>query len=125
MSLDNMVQRFPAKNEGSPLVSLAAMAGKEGQAAVTPCSQLDALCLKDSPANGEKRRDSVFFLPMSTTVVGAPDSLMSFSPVVEANESGAWIFSCHVERLLRYQLSIFSSRNSCSAARTLISFFSN
>ncbi|XP_022798133.1 uncharacterized protein LOC111336320 isoform X2 [Stylophora pistillata] len=86
MSPANVVRRFPASNDGSPLVTLTAVPGKEGSAGVTPRSQLAAFNL-DSPARSEKRRDSVFFAPMSTSVVGAVDNLMSFSPVVEANES--------------------------------------
>ena len=89
MSPANVVRRFPASNDGSPLVTLTALPGKEGSAGVTPRSQLAAFNL-DSPARSEKRRDSVFFAPMSTSVVGAVDNLMSFSPVVEANESGSW-----------------------------------
>ena len=89
MSPENVVRRFPAKTDGSPLLSLAPVAGKEDQAAVTPCSQLAAFCLDDSPVNNEKRRDSVFFAPVSTAVVRAQDNLMCFSPVVEGNEAEA------------------------------------
>ena len=87
MSPEHVVRRFPANNDGSPLVTLAAGAGKEGSRAVTPCGQLAVFSL-DSPGKGEKRRDSVFFASVSTSVAGAVDNLMSFSPVVESNESG-------------------------------------
>ena len=80
------MRRFPAKTDGSPLLSLAPVAGKESHAAVTPCSQLAAFSLDETPVN-EKRRDSVFFAPVSTAVVRAQDNLMSFSPVVEGNEA--------------------------------------
>jgi len=86
MSPENVVRRFPAKTDGSPLLSLAPVAGKESHAAVTPCSQLAAFSLDETPVN-EKRRDSVFFAPVSTAVVRAQDNLMSFSPVVEGNEA--------------------------------------
>lgn len=87
MSPEHVVRRFPANNDGSPLVTLAAGAGKEGSRAVTPCGQLAVFSL-DSPGKSEKRRDSVFFASVSTSVAGAVDNLMSFSPVVESNESG-------------------------------------
>ena len=83
------MRRFPAKTDGSPLLSLAPVAGNNNQAAVTPCSQIAAFSLDDSPVNNEKRRDSVFFAPVSTAVVRAQDNLMSFSPVVEGNEAEA------------------------------------
>lgn len=80
MSPENVVRRFPAKTDGSPLLSLAPVA-------VTPCSEIAAFSLDDSPVNNEKRRDSVFFAPISTAAVRAQDNLMSFSPVVEGNEA--------------------------------------
>ncbi|XP_078360914.1 uncharacterized protein LOC144645274 isoform X3 [Oculina patagonica] len=86
MSPEHVVRRFPAKSDSSPLLAPAPVAGKESQAPVTPCSQLAAFSL-ESPVNGEKRRDSVFFAPISTAVVKAQDNLMSFSPVVEGNEA--------------------------------------
>lgn len=89
MSPENVVRRFTAKTDGSPLLSLAPVAGKESHAAVTPCSQLAAFSLDESPVNNEKRRDSVFFAPVSTAVVRAQDNLMSFSPVVEGKEADA------------------------------------
>ena len=81
------MRRFPANNDGSPLVTLAAGAEKEGSCAVMPCGQLAVFSL-DSPGKSEKRRDSVFFASVSTSVARAVDNLMSFSPVVESNESG-------------------------------------
>ena len=81
------MRQFPANNEGSPLLALAPVAGKESQAAVTPCSQLAAFSFDGSPVNCEKRRDSVFFAPVSTAVVRTQDNLMSFSPLVERNEA--------------------------------------
>jgi len=89
MSPENVVRRFTAKTDGSPLLSLAPVAGKESHAAVTPCSQLAAFSLDESPVNNERRRDSVFFAPVSTAVVRAQDNLMSFSPVVEGKEADA------------------------------------
>lgn len=89
MSPENVVRRFPPKTDGSPLLSLAPVAGKKIQDAVTPCSQLATFSLDDSPVNNEKRRDSVFFAPVSTAVVRAQDNLMSFSPVAEGNEAEA------------------------------------
>lgn len=80
MSPENVVRRFPAKTDGSPLLSLAPVA-------VTPCSEVATFSLDDSPVNNEKRRDSVFFAPISTAAVRAQDNLMSFSPVVEGNEA--------------------------------------
>lgn len=80
MSPENVVRRFPAKTDGSPLLSLAPVA-------VTPCGEIAAFSLDDSPVNNEKRRDSVFFAPISTAAVRAQDNLMSFSPVVEGNEA--------------------------------------
>lgn len=80
------MRRFPAKTDGSPLLPLASVAGKDSRAAMTPCSQLATFSLEDTPVNGEKRRDSVFFAPVSTAVIRAQDNLMSFSPVVEGNE---------------------------------------
>lgn len=80
------MRRFPAKTDGSPLLPLAPVAGKESQAAMTPCSQLATFSLEDTPVNGQKRRDSVFFAPVAAAVVRAQDNLMSFSPVVEGNE---------------------------------------
>ena len=81
------MRRFPAKSEGSPLLALVPVAGRESQAPVTPCSQLAAFSLDESPVNDEKRRDSVFFAPISTSVVRTQDNLMSFSPVVEENDT--------------------------------------
>lgn len=89
MSPENVVRRFPAKPDDSPILSLAPGAGKESHAAVTPCGQLASFSLDDSPANNEKRRDSVFFAPVSSTVVRPQDNLMCFSPVVEGNEADA------------------------------------
>lgn len=87
MSPEDFVRRFPAKSEGSPLLALVPVAGRESQAPVTPCSQLAAFSLDESPVNDEKRRDSVFFAPISTSVVRTQDNLMSFSPVVEENDT--------------------------------------
>lgn len=89
MSPENVVRRFPAKPDGSPLLSLLPGTRKESHAAVTPCGQFTSFSLDDPPVNNEKRRDSVFFAPVSSTVVRAQDNLMSFSPVVEGNEADA------------------------------------
>ena len=104
MSPENVVRQFPAQNEGSPLLSLGGIAGKVRQASVTPTVQLAAFHL-DSPAKGEKRRDSVFFaLPSAIDTVQARENLMSFSPIVEMNGEGNFLLrvylsltSCTVE----------------------------
>ena len=89
MSPENVVRRFSAKTDGSPLLSLPPVGGNKSQTAVTPCSQLATFSLDDSPVNNENRRDSVFFAPVSSAVVRAQDNLMCFSPVVEGNEADA------------------------------------
>ena len=83
------MRRFSAKTDSTPLLSLAPEAVKENHASVTPCSQLAAFSLDDSPVDNEKRRDSVFFAPVSTVGVRPQDNLMSFSPVAEGNEADA------------------------------------
>lgn len=85
MSPENVVRRFPAQSEASPVLSLVDVAGKESQTSVTPSSQLTAFHL-DSPVNNETRRDSVFFAPLQGAgAVRAQENLMSFSPVVEGD----------------------------------------
>ena len=88
MSPENVVRRFPAQSEASPLLPLVGAAGTENQGSVTPSSRLATFHL-DSPVNGEKRRDSVFFAPPpAAEIVRTQDNLMCFSPVVEGNEEG-------------------------------------
>ena len=85
MSPENVVRRFPAQSEASPVLSLVDVAGKESQTSVTPSSQLTAFHL-DLPVNNETRRDSVFFAPLQAArAVRAQENLMSFSPVVEGD----------------------------------------
>ena len=85
MSPENVVRRFPAQSEASPVLSVVDVAGKESQTSATPSSQLTAFHL-DSPVNNETRRDSVFFAPLQAAgVVRAQENLMSFSPVVEGD----------------------------------------
>ena len=81
-SPENVVNRFPAQKDIVPLVSLTPGC----HALTTTPGKLPVFHLDDSPANGEKRRDSVFFAPTHSSEVRVQDNLMLFSPIQEVNE---------------------------------------